>query len=92
MNETNFKGWKAYNLGTGQGYSVLDLINAFSKASGQKVNYEITKRREGDIAASYADPSLAKKELNWTATRGIDEMCRDTWNWQKQNPNGFHKK
>ncbi|XP_044265311.1 UDP-glucose 4-epimerase isoform X1 [Tribolium madens] len=91
MNESGFKGWKAYNLGTGQGYSVLDLINAFERASGQKINYEIVKRREGDIASSFADPSLAKKELNWTATRGVDEMCRDTWNWQKQNPNGFQK-
>ncbi|XP_063918513.1 UDP-glucose 4-epimerase isoform X2 [Zophobas morio] len=91
MNQKDFKGWKAYNLGTGQGYSVLDLVNAFSKACGGKIKYEFAPRREGDIASSYADPSLAKKELQWVATRGLDEMCVDTWRWQKQNPNGFHK-
>lgn len=92
MNEMDFKGWKAYNLGTGQGYSVFDLINAFSKASGKKINYQVTKRRDGDVASTYADASLAKKELKWVATRGLDEMCRDTWKWQSENPNGFQKK
>ncbi|RZC32658.1 UDP-glucose 4-epimerase [Asbolus verrucosus] len=91
MSEPDFKGWKTYNLGTGQGYSVLELIEAFSKASGKKINYAIVHRREGDVATSYADPSLARKELHWQATKGIDEMCRDTWKWQKQNPNGFKK-
>ena len=87
--DSNFKVCKAYNLGTGVGYSVLDLINAFSKASGQKIDYEIVGRREGDIASCYADVNLAKKELGWTAKKNIDDMCRDMWNWQMKNPNGF---
>jgi UDP-glucose 4-epimerase len=91
MSEPTFLGWKAYNLGTGRGYSVLDLINAFTKASGKKINYEIVERREGDIASSFADAALAKNELKWVATRGVDDMCKDTWKWQKQNPHGFHK-
>ncbi|XP_025835371.1 UDP-glucose 4-epimerase isoform X1 [Agrilus planipennis] len=92
LNDTTFFGWKAFNLGTGRGYSVLDVINAFSKASGKIIKHEFVNRREGDVAASFADASLAKIELNWTATRGIDEMCKDTWNWQSKNPNGFKKK
>lgn len=86
----DFVGWKAYNLGTGKGYSVLDIVNAFSKASGKNIPYEITARREGDIATCYADPSLAKKELGWVATRDINDMCRDAWNWQIKNPDGYH--
>lgn len=87
--EPTFFGFKAYNLGTGHGYSVLDLIKAFSKACGREIKYDIASRREGDIAASYADASLAENELNWKATRGLDEMCVDTWRWQSGNPNGF---
>lgn len=79
----------AYNLGTGKGYSVLDIVKAFEKASGVKVPYEIAPRRAGDIAECYADPTKAYEELGWKATRGIEEMCVDTWRWQKANPNGF---
>lgn len=89
MLEPTFNSWKAYNLGTGRGYSVLDVIKAFEKASGKPVNYEIVGRREGDIAQCYADASLAKRELNWTAARDINVMCKDTWNWQQKNPKGF---
>ena len=77
------------NLGTGNGYSVLDMVKAFEKASGKKVPYEIAPRRAGDIAKCYADPSYAKESLDWEATRGIDEMCADTWRWQSNNPNGY---
>ena len=77
------------NLGTGRGYSVLEMIAAFSRASGREVPYEIGGRREGDIAACYADVTRARTELGWTATRGIDEMCADAWRWQRQNPDGF---
>lgn len=80
---------KTYNLGTGHGYSVLEVISAFEKASGKKIPFQLTNRRPGDIAQCYADVSLASKELNWKAIRGIDEMCRDTWNWQSKNPNGY---
>ena len=82
-------GVKIYNLGTGKGYSVLDVINNFSKACGKDIPYVITERRAGDIAECYADPSLAKKELSWEAKNGIKEMCEDSWNWQKNNPNGY---
>ncbi len=76
-------GAEAYNLGTGQGYSVLDMVHAFEKASGRKVNYQIAPRRPGDIAECYADASKAKRELGWEARRGIDDMCRDGWNFVK---------
>lgn len=89
MLQPNFESWRAYNLGTGQGYSVLEMVKAFKEASGREIKYEVVGRRTGDIAAMYADASRAKHELNWTATRGIKEMCRDTWNWQKNNPKGF---
>jgi UDP-glucose 4-epimerase len=82
-------GLVIYNLGTGAGSSVLDMVKAFEKASGKKVPYKITPRRPGDIAACYADSSRAEKELGWSAKRGIDEMCRDAWKWQSQNPNGY---
>ena len=78
------------NLGTGEGYSVLDLIRAFEKASGKSVPYDIVERRAGDIACCYADPTLAHELLGWSAERGIDQMCEDTWRWQQQNPNGFN--
>ena len=82
-------GVDAYNLGTGNGYSVLDIVNAYEKASGQKVNYVIAPRRPGDIAECYADPSKSKKELGWEATMGVEEMCADSWNFTKNNPNGL---
>ena len=82
-------GVVAYNLGTGRGYSVLDMVKAFEKASGRKVAYKIVPRRAGDIASCYADPSKALWELGWKASRGIDEMCEDTWRWQSMNPGGY---
>jgi len=82
-------GVVTYNLGTGHGYSVLDVVKAFSKASGKDVNYKIVDRRPGDIACCYADPILAEKDLGWKAERGLDQMCEDTWRWQSSNPNGY---
>jgi UDP-glucose 4-epimerase len=79
------------NLGTGKGYSVLDMVKAFEKASGKDVPYQIVDRRQGDIATCYADPSYAVEKLNWEACYGIDEMCKDTWRWQCNNPNGYKK-
>jgi UDP-glucose 4-epimerase len=79
----------AVNLGTGKGYSVLDMVKAFEKASGREIPYCIAPRRPGDIAACYADPSYAKRVLGWEATRGIDVMCADAWRWQERNPEGF---
>ncbi len=84
-------GLKTYNLGTGNGYSVLDMIEAFRKASGRDIPYVIGPRRPGDIDTCYADPTLAREELGWSARYGIDEMCRDAWNWQSQNPSGYGK-
>ena len=78
-----------YNLGTGRGYSVLEMIQAFSKAVGHDIPYVIKPRRAGDIATCYADATKAKNELGWTAERGIDEMCQDAWRWQSNNPNGY---
>ena len=85
----NETGVLTYNLGTGHGYSVLDMVKAFEKASGRDIPYQITDRRPGDIATCYADPSKAEKELHWSAKKGIDEMCASTWKWQSQNPNGY---
>ena len=85
----DIKGVLTVNLGTGQGYSVLDMVKAFEKASGKKVPYVFAPRRNGDIAKCYADPAYAKKVLGWEAKRGIEEMCEDTWRWQSQNPNGY---
>ena len=82
-------GLVTYNLGTGQGYSVLEMVAAFEKASGRQVPYKLVPRREGDIATCYADPGLAARELGWHAEKGIDEMCVDTWRWQQQNPSGY---
>ncbi|HET7627850.1 MAG TPA: UDP-glucose 4-epimerase GalE [Bacillales bacterium] len=82
-------GVEAYNLGTGTGYSVLDMVKAFEKATGKKIPYKIAPRRSGDIATSYADPSKAERELGWKAERGIDAMCADSWRWQSGNPNGY---
>ena len=83
------EGLFIYNLGTGKGYSVLDVVKAFEKASGVKIPYKIGPRRDGDIATCYSDPSKAYKELGWKAERDIEEMCEDSWRWQKQNPNGY---
>jgi len=84
-------GLKIYNLSTGKGYSVLDIVKSFEKVTGVKIPYQIKPRREGDIAACYADASKAFKELGWKAELGIDDMCRDAWNWQKNNPNGYQR-
>ena len=84
-------GLKIYNLGTGTGYSVLDIVKNFEEATGVKIPYVIKERREGDIAACYADASLAKEELGWEAQYGIREMCADSWRWQKNNPNGYEE-
>ena len=77
------------NLGTGRGSSVLELVHAFERASGRRVPYEIVARRPGDVAACYADPTLAERTIGWKATRDLDQMCADTWRWQVANPNGF---
>jgi len=82
-------GVRAYNLGTGRGYSVLEMIAAFERASGRKVPYRFAPRRPGDVAACYADPTLAHRELGWKAERDVDAMCRDAWHWQSQNPRGY---
>ncbi len=78
-----------WNLGTGHGTSVLELLHAFEQACGQELPYEIVDRRPGDIAASYADPALAESELGWRATRTVNDMCADTWRWQSNNPHGY---
>ncbi|MDU4935511.1 MAG: UDP-glucose 4-epimerase GalE [Peptostreptococcaceae bacterium] len=85
-------GLVTYNLGTGNGYSVLDMVKAFSDASGKDVAYKIIDRRPGDVAMCYADPSKANKELGWKAKYGIKEMCEDAWRWQSNNPNGYCEK
>ncbi|MCQ2181415.1 MAG: UDP-glucose 4-epimerase GalE [Bacteroidales bacterium] len=82
-------GLAIYNLGTGHGYSVLDVVKAFEQANGVKVPYSIKPRRPGDIATCYSDPAKAARELGWKAEYGIEEMCRDSWNWQKNNPDGY---
>lgn len=82
-------GVEAYNLGTGKGYSVLELVSAFEKVTGIKIPYKIVDRRPGDVAICYADPTKAKEGLGWVAERGIEDMCRDAWRWQSQNPNGY---
>lgn len=83
------KGCFTYNLGTGVGYSVLDVVKAFEKASGKKINYKIVEPRAGDLDTCYSDPTKAKEELGWVAQRGLDEMCEDSWRWQSQNPEGY---
>ncbi|GMQ64025.1 UDP-glucose 4-epimerase GalE [Vallitalea maricola] len=83
------KGIEAYNLGTGTGYSVLDVINNFEKATDVKVPYKIIERRPGDIGTCYADASKAYKELGWKAEKNLEDMCRDSWRWQSNNPNGY---
>lgn len=88
---TENKGLAIYNLGTGHGYSVLDVVNAFKKVNGVDVPYVIKPRRPGDIATCYCNPAKAKAELGWEARHGIEDMCRDSWNWQKNNPNGYEE-
>ena len=82
-------GLGIYNLGTGHGYSVLDLVEAFVRVNGVDIPYSIKPRRAGDIATCYSNPAKAEKELGWKAQFGLDEMCRDAWNWQKNNPEGY---
>lgn len=86
---TTGPGLHTFNLGTGTGYSVLDIVNAFSDACGKPIDYEIAPRRPGDVAACYADPALAKNVLGWQARKGIKAMCQDSWRWQSKNPNGY---
>ena len=85
------KGTEIFNLGTGKGVSVLDLINAFKKATGVDIPYTIEARRAGDVATSYADVSKANKILGWHAEKDVVDACRDSWHWQTQNPNGYNK-
>lgn len=82
-------GIVTYNLGTGKGYSVLDIVKAFSEVVGRDIPYQVVERRPGDIAMCYADPSKAESEMNWTAKKGLREMCEDSWRWQQRNPNGY---
>ncbi len=86
----NNKGCEVFNLGTGIGYSVLDLVNTFMKANSIDIPYQIVARRAGDVARCYADASKAKEKLGWQATKSLEDMCRDSWRWQSQNPNGFN--
>ena len=86
--KSNF-GIETYNIGTGQGYSVFEIISAFEKASGKKIPHKIIDRRPGDIATCFADPTKANKELDWAAQYGINQMCVDAWQWQEKNPNGY---
>jgi UDP-glucose 4-epimerase len=82
-------GVEAYNLGTGQGYSVLEVVDAFEEVTGRPVPYQVVDRRPGDVAASFADPAKAHGQLDWSAHRGLADMCADAWRWQSQNPNGY---
>lgn len=82
-------GIVTYNLGTGKGYSVLEMISAFENACGKRIPFRIVDRRPGDVASSYADPAKAQREMGWTARRFLDDICRDAWRWQSQNPNGY---
>jgi len=82
-------GVEVYNLGTGRGYSVLEIVAAFEEATGVHIPYVIDERRPGDIAACWSSPEKARVQLGWTAELGLKEMCRDSWNWQKNNPDGY---
>ncbi len=82
-------GLEVYNVGTGRGYSVLEVVKAFEKANDLKVAYEIKERRPGDIAECYCNPQKIEKELGWKAENDLEDMCRDSWNWQKNNPEGY---
>ena len=83
-------GTEVFNLGTGTGYSVLDVVKTFEKVNGVAVPYEIAPRRPGDLATCYADPTKSREKLHWVAEKTLDDMCRDTWNWQKKNPTGYN--
>jgi len=83
------KGLSVYNLGTGKGYSVLDVVQTFERVNGVKIPYKFAPRREGDVTINYADATKAKQELGWMAENSLDDMCKDAWNWQKNNPDGF---
>ncbi|UXH42765.1 UDP-glucose 4-epimerase GalE [Rossellomorea vietnamensis] len=85
------RGIDAYNLGTGKGYSVLEVLSAYEKAAGKTIPYTVVEKRPGDVAVCYADTSKAKEKLNWEAVKGIDEMCKDSWRWQQHNPFGYEK-
>ena len=85
----NYTGTEVINLGTGTGYSVLDMVRAFEKATGIRIPYEIAPRRAGDVARVYADPEKSHRLLGWRAEKSLEDMCRDTWNWQSKNPNGY---
>ena len=87
--ETTDEAVNTWNLGSGRGTSVLEMLRAFEKAIGRELPYEIVERRAGDIATSYADPSKANAELGWSTQKTVDDMCADTWRWQSQNPQGF---
>lgn len=89
LNSVSSGTFLTVNLGTGQGYSVLDMIHAFEKSTGKTISYKVVDRRPGDIASCYADPTLANQLLNWKAKLGIEEMCRDAWHWQSNNPMGY---
>jgi UDP-glucose 4-epimerase len=82
-------GVSIINLGTGKGVSVLEMVNAMKKASGKDIAYKLVDRRPGDVAINFASPEKAKTELGWTAKNGVDDMCKDSWNWQSNNPNGY---
>ncbi len=84
-------GVEIFNVGTGRGYSVLEIVKTFEKATGKKVPFKIAARRPGDIAACYADPAKAKSQLKWVAEHGIASMCSDAWRWQQKNPNGYNE-
>ena len=84
-------GTEVFNLGTGTGYSVLDMVKAFEKVNEVPVPYEIAPRRPGDLATCYADPTKSRVKLGWVAEKNLEDMCRDTWNWQKNNPNGYNQ-
>lgn len=85
------KGIFTYNLGTGKGYSVMEMLKSFEKVCGKPIKYKIMPRRPGDIAVCYADPAKAKEELGWVAEKGLQEMCEDSWRWQENNPNGYEE-
>jgi UDP-glucose 4-epimerase len=84
-------GYTIYNLGTGRGYSVLEVVHAFEKAIGKELPWKFSERRPGDLPVSYADPAKAERELGWKAQRGLDAMCADAWRWQSLNPKGFEE-
>jgi UDP-glucose 4-epimerase len=88
---TENKGYEVFNLGTGTGYSVLDMVHAFIDVNRVPVPYEITERRPGDLAVCYADPAKSAEVLGWKAEKNLTDMCRDSWNWQSKNPMGYEK-